>query len=195
MERNARQAILEATYDLISEKGYFGTTVNEIIKKSNTSKGSLYYHFPHGKEDAVIALLDTFKEGMANRNNRMIDADAATAAICNQIDFIATSFDNFPAFHEGTFANLAIIAVEASRESPRIRDACLTVFESLRDAYIQVLMKHEICDEDKAHDLSLIIQQSIGGALVESYARGNAELLLSVKATIPALIDSYGKCS
>ncbi len=49
--------ILEAALRLFAENGYHGTTVDDIARAANTSKGGIYFHFP-SKGDLFLALLD-----------------------------------------------------------------------------------------------------------------------------------------
>lgn len=46
-----RDRILEATADLLRRKGYNGTGLKEIVKASEAPFGSIYHHFPGGKEE------------------------------------------------------------------------------------------------------------------------------------------------
>ena len=48
---NTREKILTTAAFLFQKNGYHATGLNEIIKESSTPKGSLYYHFPDGKEE------------------------------------------------------------------------------------------------------------------------------------------------
>jgi AcrR family transcriptional regulator len=52
--KNVKDKIVTAAWELFREKGYDSTTVDDIIKASGTSKGSFYYYFS-GKD----AMLDT----------------------------------------------------------------------------------------------------------------------------------------
>ena len=53
-KRNDKRRIVDTAWELFYEKGYDDTTVDDIIRLSDTSKGSFYYYFS-GKD----ALLDT----------------------------------------------------------------------------------------------------------------------------------------
>ena len=53
-KQNVKRRIVDAAWKLFYEKGYDDTTVDDIIRLSDTSKGSFYYYFS-GKD----ALLDT----------------------------------------------------------------------------------------------------------------------------------------
>lgn len=54
---NTRDKIIYASIDILLEKGFHGTRLDEIIIRSNISKGSLYYHFPKGKKQLCIECL------------------------------------------------------------------------------------------------------------------------------------------
>lgn len=43
--KSVKGRIVEAAWQLFYEKGYNGTTVDDIIDLSGTSKGSFYYYF------------------------------------------------------------------------------------------------------------------------------------------------------
>ena len=53
--RNTRRKIVTAAWQLFYEQGYDGTTVDQIISASGTSKGSFYHYFT-GK-DALLSSL------------------------------------------------------------------------------------------------------------------------------------------
>ena len=60
-ERNTRGKIINAAWDLFYEQGYEYTTVEEIIEKSGTSKGSFYHYF-EGKDALLGSLSYIFDE-------------------------------------------------------------------------------------------------------------------------------------
>lgn len=53
--RNTKAKIVSAAWKLFYEQGYEGTTVEEIIEESHTSRGSFYHYF-EGK-DALLSTL------------------------------------------------------------------------------------------------------------------------------------------
>lgn len=54
---SVKRRIVDAAWELFYEKGYDDTTVDDIIKLSNTSKGSFYYYF--GSKDSLLDTLST----------------------------------------------------------------------------------------------------------------------------------------
>ena len=63
---NLKQEILDAAWELFYENGYEKTTVNDIIKKANTSKGGFYYYFKAKEEllNSLYAIFDREYEKM-----------------------------------------------------------------------------------------------------------------------------------
>ncbi|MEN0642676.1 TetR/AcrR family transcriptional regulator [Alkalicoccobacillus gibsonii] len=54
---NLKDNIILAARELFNAKGYSETSMSEIIKKANTSKGNLYYHF-ESKETLYLSILE-----------------------------------------------------------------------------------------------------------------------------------------
>jgi AcrR family transcriptional regulator len=49
--------VLDAAFQVFSERGYSDTAIDEVARVSATSKGGLYFHFP-SKQALFLALLD-----------------------------------------------------------------------------------------------------------------------------------------
>ncbi len=64
--KNVRERILDAALDIFSQKGYHDTRLDEIVDESQTSKGSIYFHFPN-KEKLFLALVDQFADLIERR--------------------------------------------------------------------------------------------------------------------------------
>ena len=64
--RNTRGRIISAAWKLFYEQGYDGTTVEDIVFESGTSKGSFYHYF-RSKEAFGVALLEHHYTGYLQR--------------------------------------------------------------------------------------------------------------------------------
>ena len=58
---HTRGRILDAALDIFAHKGYYDTKLDEIANESQTSKGSIYFHFPN-KERLFLSLVDQFSD-------------------------------------------------------------------------------------------------------------------------------------
>ncbi|MCC8105894.1 MAG: TetR/AcrR family transcriptional regulator [Clostridiales bacterium] len=71
--RNTRSRIVSAAWELFYENGYDETTVDEIVERSGTSKGSFYHYFA-GK-DALLSSLSTLFDEKYEELNKDIPED------------------------------------------------------------------------------------------------------------------------
>lgn len=74
--QSTHQRILEAAIQVFSSKGYHDTRVDEIVDVSQTSKGSVYFHFP-SKEDIFLALVDEFAALLEKRLKRVLETETS----------------------------------------------------------------------------------------------------------------------
>ncbi len=54
MVKDTRTRMIDATATLIQARGYRGTSLSDVLAASGAPRGSLYFHFPGGKEDLVL---------------------------------------------------------------------------------------------------------------------------------------------
>ena len=71
--RNTRGRIINAAWALFYEQGYDDTTIEEIIERSGTSKGSFYHYF-EGK-DALLGSLSTLFDEKYAELKETLDPD------------------------------------------------------------------------------------------------------------------------
>lgn len=76
--RNTKGRIVDAAWSLFYEQGYDATTIDDIVERSETSKGSFYHYF--NSKDALLSSLSYL-------------FDAKYEQLMEQIDPAMTSFD------------------------------------------------------------------------------------------------------
>ncbi|MCD8012098.1 MAG: TetR/AcrR family transcriptional regulator [Lachnospiraceae bacterium] len=74
--RNTRSRIVQAAWELFYENGYDATTVDEIVERSQTSKGSFYHYFA-GK-DALLSSLSTLFDEKYEELSENLPADMSS---------------------------------------------------------------------------------------------------------------------
>jgi TetR/AcrR family transcriptional regulator, transcriptional repressor for nem operon len=60
---STRDKLVFAALELFSEKGYLSTSVADILKAAGANSGSLYHFFPT-KQDLLIAVLESYRQGI-----------------------------------------------------------------------------------------------------------------------------------
>ena len=63
MVKGTRERIVYAAMERFWLKGYGSTSIADILSRSQVNSGSLYYFFP-GKQDVLIAVLETYRDGI-----------------------------------------------------------------------------------------------------------------------------------
>lgn len=61
VESATRDRLVQAAMDVFAARGYHGTTVDDIVAASETSKGAFYHYFP-SKQGIFLHLLDRLTE-------------------------------------------------------------------------------------------------------------------------------------
>ena len=74
---DARVRILRAANALFAERGFDGTSLDDVVSDSRTSKGTLYHHF-EGKEDLYATVLETALERMWSTTLPHVRLEGAT---------------------------------------------------------------------------------------------------------------------
>jgi TetR/AcrR family transcriptional regulator, fatty acid metabolism regulator protein len=90
-QRIEREAlILQAAEEVLQEKGYYDTSMDEIAARVGIAKGTIYTHFP-GKEELVVAIfkrsMETFLQGI---DGVLAQEPTPTAKLEALLEFIYT---------------------------------------------------------------------------------------------------------
>jgi len=91
-KESTRQRILDAATEVFSEKGYHGAAVDDIVKASQTSKGSFYFHFP-SKQDIFFSLVDRLIASLERSAEEAIDQEKGALLKVNAA--LETVFNTF----------------------------------------------------------------------------------------------------
>jgi AcrR family transcriptional regulator len=71
---STRTRILDAALTVFARKGFHNSRMDEIVEESQTSKGSIYFHFPN-KERLFLALVDQFADLLERRVKEAIQQE------------------------------------------------------------------------------------------------------------------------
>ncbi len=165
---STRDLLVDAAADLLQRKGYAGTGVSEVLSASATTKGSLYFHFPGGKEELAGEALRRRGEAMADFIRHLLESspDAATAISAFAAALAARLSDSD--YVRG--CALATATLDAATESEVIRGACADGYNSWLALLAQRLEADGWSRED-AESEAILALSALEGALVLARAR------------------------
>ena len=58
MGNETRATMIEGAIQLLATKGVHGASLLKVLEHTGAPRGSVYHHFPGGKEDLILAALD-----------------------------------------------------------------------------------------------------------------------------------------
>ena len=108
-----RNKLLEATVSALAERGYAGTTTQEVCRRAGCSRGTLLYHFSK-REDLLVAALDF----VLNERVRSFVADHQELAQGDVEDFLRALWRQWQGPALAAWLELAV----AARTQPSLRE-------------------------------------------------------------------------
>jgi TetR/AcrR family transcriptional repressor of lmrAB and yxaGH operons len=181
-----RARIVEAAVRLFEQRGYAATGLNEILTDSGAPRGSLYHHFPGGKEELAVAVVlrhgDLVRQGL---EAVLRSHTSPLRAMTEGLELLA-SFNSASGSAPG--CPVSSIALEMATQSPALREAAEAVFESWR-AVVANRLEGAGVPRAKATVRARVLVSTVVGAVVLSRAYGDRGPLLDVKKTLPSLLD------
>lgn len=183
---DTRERMVEATARLLARQGYHATGVAQVLTESEAPRGSLYFHFPAGKQQMAAAAIGLLGEQLEGVLRTKLDAKPDVKAGLQSIARM------FVRQLEGTDFQLgcpvATTALEASAGSPELAAACAQVFERWTELLAERLRRERpriAAPERVARTVLALIE----GALVLARARRSAEPLRDAEHAIGVLLD------
>lgn len=178
-----RQQMIERTAVLLAKKGLQGTSFSEVLEVSGAPRGSLYHHFPGGKDELVLAAVRFAGDQALAALNRASGAPAGGVARTFAALWRAVlSMSGFA-------AGCAVVAVTVAADSPALLDSAAAVFRDWR-VRLGALLAQGGIPEDRAPALAAGLISGFEGAVILSRAERSFEPFDLVAAELVAMIDA-----
>ena len=179
--RTSRDAFIGAAGVLLRRQGYAATGLNEIVERSGAPKGSLYFHFPGGKEQLAVAAMKDQGERLRSAITATLAADEDLGqALGNLLDALAAGLQS-SGYRDG--CPIATITLEAAADSGAVRAAADEIFQGWL-AELQARLLHTGLDAQSSRRRAMTILASIEGALILARAQQDVEPLHAVAAEL-----------
>lgn len=185
-KHNAREAIVDTASRLFFTQGYHATGLNQIIKDSESPKGSLYYYFPDGKEELALTCIHRTSEEVARSlRHYMKSEDTAALAVRQFILSMAVTAETTS--FEGLVPFSFWVAAETSCVSDKLRSACQCVFKDWQDVIAQRLTGDGL-EEEAAERKAIVVVSLFEGALLLALTSKSTYPLVAAAESIPAIL-------
>lgn len=185
----AKMKLAESMLDLIQVHGYAGTGLNAVLEHSGAPRGSLYFHFPEGKEQlgerAVAVAGQRFEELILAVVRAADPAQTAGDVVAAAIDGIAAMLQQ-DGYRVG--CPVSVVALEMGAESDRLRTACERAYETWAAPLAEFLVSRGHAEEWARATASSTISL-VEGAMIISRARRDVQPLRDAATTLRVVLD------
>ena len=183
---DTRQRMLDTAADLFQTQGYHATGLTQLTTAGGAPKGSLYFHFPGGKEQlaAEAVRLSSERTG-AMLEATLRDAPDPATGIDRAVDALA-GFLAGSDFQRG--CPLATVALDAAAASEPIREACSKGYASWHGVLGEYLAGQGLSAE-RAGELATIVLAAIEGGLLLARTRRDLAPLRAVAVHLHTTLD------
>ena len=186
---NLKHTIIHESLKLFSLKGFLSTSIGDIMKAANTSKGGLYNHFS-SKEDLFYAVLSEARKIWREKTLYKLDqADKPTEKLIrllkNYRDRYLKDADDFPG---GCI--FVTLSVELDDQRPHLARELNEGYVRLK-AMIRRLMDQaqEVGELSDAIDTQALTEMIFSGMLGASVMYGMDKSSATLNRTINSLIE------
>jgi AcrR family transcriptional regulator len=187
-----RQRIVDTSADLLRRQGYAATGLKQIVTEAQAPFGSVYHHFPGGKEqlgaEAIRVAGALYEQLIPAVFDPAPDLPSGVRA------FFAGAAEHVRETDYADACPIATVALEVSSSSEAMRVACEEVFERWLAAAGQRFTAAGLSD-GVARELAVSMFAALEGAFVLTRATRSTEALgaageLTARAVERALADA-----
>jgi TetR/AcrR family transcriptional repressor of lmrAB and yxaGH operons len=180
----SRPALIDSAATLFRRQGYAATGLNQILDEAGVKAGSMYHHFPQGKQQLAAAVVDTEGAAIEQLLRRFLATDRSVADIVERwIDLLVAGL----AGDQRDGCPIEPIATESVNASPLVRAASARAFQGWCTA-IEVRLRSEGWSDDEAKMVALVVISLIEGALILSRIAGDPAALSAAKPAARTLL-------
>jgi len=185
MPTPTKDRILDVTAELFRRYGYTGTGLKQIVAEANAPFGSLYHHFPGGKQELGAEVI--------RRSGQMYFELIATIVLAapDVLTGIADAFTGAAVvLRETDYADacpIATVALEVASTSEPLREATAQVFESWIRGLTEAFVGAGV-ERDAARRLAISIIEILEGAFLLCRAAKSTEAMEVAGETATAAV-------
>jgi TetR/AcrR family transcriptional repressor of lmrAB and yxaGH operons len=178
-----RKKLVDATATLLRRQGYHATGLSAIVDESGAPRGSLYFHFPGGKDElAVAALEQAGVEWRARIEAAVAGAPDLGAAIDAIVKVLA---DDLAASDWEHGCPVAAVALESA--SPAVQDAVRRHYARWLDDIAARITEFGVA-KAAAKQVATVALAAVEGALLLAKVQRSKQPLLVVGAALRAMV-------
>jgi AcrR family transcriptional regulator len=189
---DTKERMVAAARQLFREHGYLGTALSDVVTESAGPRGSIYFHFPGGKEELATEVTLLHASDRIAHINRAAAASTSAAQLIEM--FVGRERDDLVASNYREGCAVAPIVIEATPASDQLSDATRRAFQDVITTLAARLTEKGL-PNDRAVQLATNVWTSLEGALILSRALRSPEPFDMAIALLAAAADADADAS
>lgn len=182
---DTRHEMVRAGARLLASQGYEATALLDVVEAAGASRGSIYFHFPNGKQELAIEALTLSSKRALKDSALSIQGSESTAEVLRRTGEILATGLEASEFHMG--CPIATVALETANTNEPIRQLASEFFTDWRSLYVGSLLRDGIPPERAKRLANLIVATIEGGLLLARTTQSTQPLLDSCSETAELL--------
>ena len=167
MADHPRERMIQSALVLMGEHGVEATSFSQVIERSGAPRGSIYHHFPGGKQQLIAEATRYAGDALAKLMTEAVEQHDDPVAAVDAI----TGFWRTVLYDSDFAAGCPVIAATLeSDHSPAARDAAREAFQRWEQLYTEMLTRAGL-PEQRARSLGSIAISAVEGAVILSRAQ------------------------
>jgi TetR/AcrR family transcriptional repressor of lmrAB and yxaGH operons len=187
---DSKEKTLTAAARLFTQRGYHGTALHDILDAGGAPRGSLYFHFPNGKEEigeAAVALATTTVRAFIAH---AIETSQTLQAFLTQLARGMAANLERSGYREG--CPIATTALETAAQSEILGTAARNAFAAWEQEIKRGLVRFGMKPGDADRTATVVLSQLEGALLIartyrslEPMHRAEKAVLLLARSKLP----------
>lgn len=160
MVGEVRDLMVEGAMALLARHGLGATSFSEVLAATGAPRGSLYHHFPEGKEQLIAAAVDRAGAVLTGALERC--AGAPADAVAEHFFLIWRTVLS----RSNCASGCAVLAVTVASDSAMLLEHATVVFRGWRERLTQLLRQGGLAPAQAKHCATLLIASAEGGVVL-----------------------------
>jgi AcrR family transcriptional regulator len=167
---DTRDRMVQATIELLQQRGYAGTSFGDVTAASGAPRGSIYHHFPGGKQQLVAEAVTRYAEGIARRLRTDVQSGHSRDVVGTFVDVVRTGL-RASDFSRG--CAIAAVVLDVTPSESVLLDLGSQALGAWRRV-LQTAFQRDGAEDARARRLATFVVAAVEGALI--LARADRDL-------------------
>jgi AcrR family transcriptional regulator len=181
MVGEVRKRMVQGAIQSLARQGLQGTSLSEVLELSGAPRGSIYHHFPGGKEELAAAAVDLSAAQAVELLNRKAGASAVEV-----VEFFLDLWRTLLT-RSGFGVGCALAGVTVTAGSAELLDRAAAAFRAWRQRLAELLGEGGM-QASRAQEFAVLLLAASEGAVILSRAERSLEQFEVVAAQLLTLV-------